>query len=32
LPVPDKGISQVACEQIAALKRKAKKKPLMLDE
>jgi len=32
LPVPDKGISQVEREQIAALKRKAKKKPLMLDE
>ncbi|MCL1894886.1 MAG: DNA damage-inducible protein D [Holophagaceae bacterium] len=32
LPVPDKGISQVEREQIATLKRKAKKKPLMLDE
>ena len=32
LPVPNKGISQVEREQIAALKRKAKKKPLMLDE
>ncbi|MDR2546713.1 MAG: DNA damage-inducible protein D [Lachnospiraceae bacterium] len=32
LPVPEKGISQVEREQIAALKRKAKKKPLMLDE
>jgi len=32
LPVPDKGISQVESEQIAALKQKAKKKPLMLDE
>jgi DNA-damage-inducible protein D len=32
LPTPEKSISQVECEQIAALKRKAKKKPLMLDE
>ena len=32
LPVPVRGISQVEREQIAALKRKAKKKPLMLDE
>ena len=32
LPVPEKSISQVEREQIAALKRKAKKKPLMLDE
>jgi DNA-damage-inducible protein D len=32
LPVPEKGISQVEREQIAELKRKAKKKPLMLDE
>jgi DNA-damage-inducible protein D len=32
LPTPEKSISQVEREQIAALKRKAKKKPLMLDE
>jgi len=32
LPVPEKGISQVEREQIAALKQKSKKKPLMLDE
>ena len=32
LPTPEKNISQVEQEQIAALKRKAKKKPLMLDE
>jgi len=32
LPVPEKSISQVEREQIAELKRKAKKKPLMLDE
>ena len=32
LPVPDKGISQVEREQIAELKRKSRKKPLMLDE
>jgi DNA-damage-inducible protein D len=32
LPTPEKGISQVEREQIAELKRKAKKKPLMLDE
>jgi DNA-damage-inducible protein D len=32
LPTPEKSISQVEQEQIAELKRKAKKKPLMLDE
>jgi DNA-damage-inducible protein D len=32
LPTPEKSISQVDREQIAELKRKAKKKPLMLDE
>jgi DNA-damage-inducible protein D len=32
LPTPEKSISQVEREQIAELKRKAKKKPLMLDE
>jgi DNA-damage-inducible protein D len=32
LPTPEKSISQVECEQIAELKRSAKKKPLMLDE
>ena len=32
LPTPEKSISQVEREQIVALKRKAKKKPLMLDE
>jgi len=32
LPTPDKSISQVEREQLAALKEKAKKKPLMLDE
>lgn len=32
LPTPEKSISQVEREQIAALKHKAKKKPLMLDE
>jgi DNA-damage-inducible protein D len=32
LPTPDKSIAQVEREQIAALKAKAKKKPLMLDE
>lgn len=32
LPVPEKSISQVEREQIAAIKRKAEIKPLMLDE
>ena|GEM_PF-6376367 len=32
LPVPDKSISQIEREQLAALKAKTKKKPLMLDE
>jgi len=32
LPTPDKSISQVEREQLATLKAKAKKKPLMLDE
>ena len=32
LPTPQKGISQIEKEQIAALKERAKKKPLMLDE
>jgi DNA-damage-inducible protein D len=32
LPTPEKSISQIEREQIAELKRKAKKKPLMLDE
>ena len=32
LPTPDKSISQVEREQLTALKAKAKKKPLMLDE
>ena len=32
LPTPDKSISKVEREQIADLKKKAKKKPLMLDE
>ena len=32
LPTPEKSISQVEREQITELKRKAKKKPLMLDE
>ena len=32
LPTPKKSISQVESEQIAALKRKTPKKPLMLDE
>jgi DNA-damage-inducible protein D len=32
LPTPEKSISQAEREQIAELKRKAKKKPLMLDE
>jgi DNA-damage-inducible protein D len=32
LPTPEKSISQVEREKIAELKRKAKKKPLMLDE
>jgi len=32
LPTPEKSISQVEREQIAALKESAKKKPLMLDE
>jgi DNA-damage-inducible protein D len=32
LPTPEKSVSQVEREQIAELKRKAKKKPLMLDE
>jgi len=32
LPAPEKGISQVEREQIAELKRKVRKKPLMLDE
>ncbi|MDR1061199.1 MAG: DNA damage-inducible protein D [Clostridiales bacterium] len=32
LPTPEKSISQVEREQIAELKRKARKKPLMLDE
>ncbi|MCL2078208.1 MAG: DNA damage-inducible protein D [Oscillospiraceae bacterium] len=32
LPTPEKGISQVEREQIAKLKRKAKKNPLLLDE
>jgi DNA-damage-inducible protein D len=32
LPTPEKSISQVEREQIAELKRKSKKKPLMLDE
>ncbi|MDR1603918.1 MAG: DNA damage-inducible protein D [Gracilibacteraceae bacterium] len=32
LPTPEKGISQVEREQIRELKRKAKKRPLLLDE
>ena len=32
LPTPEKSISKIEREQIAELKRKAKKKPLMLDE
>jgi DNA-damage-inducible protein D len=32
LPTPDKSISQIEKEQIAAMKESAKKKPLMLDE
>jgi DNA-damage-inducible protein D len=32
LPTPEKSISQVEKEQLAELKRRAKKKPLMLDE
>lgn len=32
LPVPERSIAQIEKEQIAELKRKAKKKPLMLDE
>ena len=32
LPVPGKSISQIEKEQLVALKEKAKKKPLMLDE
>ena len=32
LPTPDKSISQIEKEQLAALKESAKKKPLMLDE
>ena len=32
LPTPEKSISQIEREQIAALKESAKKKPLMLDE
>ena len=32
MPTPEKSISQVEREQLAALKAKAKKKPLMLDE
>jgi DNA-damage-inducible protein D len=32
LPTPDKSVSQVEREQLAALKASAKKKPLMLDE
>jgi len=32
LPTPEKSISQVEREQLAELKRRAKKKPLMLDE
>jgi DNA-damage-inducible protein D len=32
LPTPDKSISQIEKEQLAALKERAKKKPLMLDE
>jgi len=32
LPTPEKSISKVEREQIAALKRKAKNKPPMLDE
>jgi DNA-damage-inducible protein D len=32
LPTPEKSITQVEREQIAALKRRAKKRPLMLDE
>ncbi|MCL2253993.1 MAG: DNA damage-inducible protein D, partial [Lachnospiraceae bacterium] len=32
LPTPEKNIVQIEKEQIAELKRKAKKKPLMLDE
>ena len=32
LPTPEKSISQVEREQLAALKEKAKRKPLMLDE
>jgi DNA-damage-inducible protein D len=32
LPTPDKSISQIEKEQLAALKANAKKKPPMLDE
>ena len=32
IPTPEKSISQIEREQLAALKEKAKKKPLMLDE
>jgi DNA-damage-inducible protein D len=32
LPTPEKSITQVEREQLAALKESAKKKPLMLDE
>ena len=32
MPTPDKSISQLEREQLAALKAEAKKKPLMLDE
>ena len=32
LPTPEKGIAQIEKEQIAELKRRAKEKPLMLDE